>query len=190
MPEGNIVIGGTSPVSIVRGGNAGLGRVLVMAHFVHAGRVGGAEQVLYNVVRGMAAHGAHVDMVCGARGRLDPMALADLEKLAGFRAVEAGGTGLRFVAEQRACLRRDLQAAAVLFPNYYVPPIVPRRLGRVAVVLHDLQHCHFPQYFSARKRAWLAASQALSMRRADTVIAISRFVACDAVRPRSRREFS
>lgn len=183
MPEGPSGIApDAAPDAAVGAGSTAPGRLLVMAHFVHAGRVGGAEQILYNVLRGVARHGAEVSLVCGARDRLDPVALAELETLAGLRVIEAGGTGIRFAAEQRACLRADLAAEAVLFPNYYVPPVVPRRLGRVAVVLHDMQYRHFPQYFSAKKRVWLAVSQALAMRRAGTVVAISRFVAEDAVR--------
>jgi glycosyltransferase involved in cell wall biosynthesis len=76
----------------------------------------------------------------------------------------------------------DIFGEAVLFPNYYVPPVLPRRLGRVGVVMHDFQYRHFPQNFSGRKRLWLRGSQEFAMRRADRVIAISGFVRDDAIR--------
>ena len=121
-------------------------------------------------------------VACAARANLDPQAARELDAMPGVRLVETGGRGPRFLAEQVACLNPGLAAEATLFPNYFVPPVLPSRLGRVAVVLHDLQYRHFPANFSRRKRAWLAASQGFAMRRADRVIAISQFVADDAAR--------
>lgn len=158
------------------------GRLTVMAHFVYAGRVGGAEHMLYNLLRGFGRERVALTVACAARANLDPQAARELDAMRGVRLVETGGRGPRFLAEQAACLNPGLAAEATLFPNYFVPPVLPSRLGRVAVVLHDLQYRHFPANFSRRKRAWLAASQGFAMRRADRVIAISRFVADDAAR--------
>ena len=152
------------------------GRLLVTGHFVFAGRVGGAEHMFYNLVRGLGEAGTPPGVLCASEHNLDPGFVAEL--LPG-QLVACGGNGSRFVGEQRAALRPGLRADAVLFPNYFVPPLVPRRLGRVATVIHDVQFRHFPQYFAGRKRAWLTASQALAMRRADTVVAISGFVRDD-----------
>lgn len=157
-------------------------RLVVMAHFVYAGRVGGAEHMLYNLLRGFGRERVDTVVACAKRANLDPQAARELDATPGMRLVETGGRGPRFLAEQAACLRPSLRGDATLFPNYFVPPMLPSRLGRVAVVLHDLQYRHFPAHFSRRKRAWLAASQAFAMRRADRVIAISRFVAEDAER--------
>ncbi|HEY0869330.1 MAG TPA: glycosyltransferase family 1 protein, partial [Acidothermaceae bacterium] len=66
-----------------------------------------------------------------------------------------------------------------LLPNYYTP--IGLR-GRVVTVIHDAQHEHFPENFSTRKRAWLRAAHRYTMRRADTVVAISSFVADDLIR--------
>jgi glycosyltransferase involved in cell wall biosynthesis len=48
-------------------------------------------------------------------------------------------------------------------------------------VIHDAQHEHFPENFSARKRAWLKAAHRYTMRRADVVVAISDYVADDLI---------
>lgn len=156
--------------------------LLVAGHFVRTGRVGGAEQMLYNLISGLSAHQIDTTLICGSRKNLAADFLAGLEPQHNTRVVEAGGSGTRFMAEQRACLQPGLRADAVLFPNYYVPPVVPRRLGRVGVVIHDFQYRHFPQYFSAKKRAWLRMSQAAAIRLADRVIVISNFVREDAQR--------
>ncbi len=154
-------------------------RVNVAAHFVYAGRVGGAEHMLYNLVRGMW-RSADVSLLCSDVGNLDPHFAAEARRSASLR--EVGGGGPRFIAEQRACLGAGIAGDAILFPNYFVPPVLPSRLGRVVTVLHDMQYRHFPEYFSAKKRAWLRAAHALAFRRADRVVAISAFVRDDALR--------
>jgi glycosyltransferase involved in cell wall biosynthesis len=157
-------------------------RLLMAAHFVYAGRVGGAEHMFYNLVRGVAQLGTPTTLLCGDIGNFSDTFrdLVDATPTLGFHA--AGGGGTRFIAEQRACLDGTLAADAILFPNYYLPPVVPRRLGRTAVVLHDLQYRHFPMYFSARKRAWLQAAQAFALRRADRVFVISDYIRRDVLR--------
>jgi glycosyltransferase involved in cell wall biosynthesis len=138
--------------------------------------------MLYNLLIGIAAQHARATVLCGSRQNLAKDFLTLLDENQRLQLLEAGGVGSRFVAEQRACLQSGLSADAILFPNYYVPPVLPRRLGRVGVVIHDFQYRHFPQYFSARKRAWLRVSQAAAMRLADRVIVISNFVRDDALR--------
>ena len=158
-----------------------LPHLTITGHFVRTGRVGGAEPMLYNLLQGFSDIRVKTTLLCGSERDLAPQFLA--QSAGGtLRLLECGGTGTRFVAEQRACLRPDLSSDAILFPNYYVPPIVPRRLGRICVVMHDFQYRHFPQYFSAKKRAWLRLSQEFAMRRADRVIVISDFVRQDAIR--------
>ena len=158
-------------------------RLLLSAHFVYAGRVGGAEQMLYNLATGMAALDATTTTLLCGDGR--NLAAGFRGELASWKRVhlrETGGTGTRFIAEQRACLDRSLSADAILFPNYYLPPVTPRRLGRTGIVLHDLQYRHFPAYFTRKKQAWLRASQTWSIARADRVFVISDFVRRDVLR--------
>ena len=157
-------------------------RLAVAGHFVRTQRVGGAEQMLYNLLAGFAAHAIDTELLCGSRSNLSDAFLSSLGDECCVRVLECGGAGVRFVAEQRACLEPGLSADAILFPNYYVPPLVPRRLGRVSVVIHDFQYRHFPEYFSRRKYAWLRLSQAASIRLADQIIVISDFVKRDAIR--------
>jgi glycosyltransferase involved in cell wall biosynthesis len=155
--------------------------IVVSAHFVYSARVGGAEPMLYNLLGGLSQECATVTAICANRGNLDPVALSGLER-SGVRVLERGGPGPRFISEQRACLDGDIRGDVTLFPNYFVPPITPSRLGRIACVLHDMQFRHFPQYFSTRKRMWLRAALELAVRKADRVIVISEFVRNDIIR--------
>lgn len=154
-------------------------RINVAAHFVFTGRVGGAEHMLYNLLRGMW-NSADVTVLCAAASNLNAGFAQEVRNSARLR--EVGGNGSRFLAEQRACLAATTAGDAILFPNYFVPPLTPRRLGRVVTVLHDMQYRHFPQYFAPKKRAWLRAAHALAFRKADNVVAISSFVRDDALR--------
>ncbi len=153
--------------------------LLVAGHFVRTRRVGGAEQMLYNLLDGFSAWPVEVTLLCGDRTHLSAEFLQHSRFL---RVEERGGTGTRFAAEQLACLSRDVTGQAMLFPNYYIPPVRPRRLGRVGVVIHDFQYRHYPAYFSRAKRLWLRMAQEMSIRLADRVIVISDFVRQDAVR--------
>jgi len=158
------------------------GNLAIAGHFVRAGEVGGAEHMLYNLVAGFDAHPVNVTLACSNAGQMDPLAIARFRRMPGLRIVETGGPASRFLAEQRAVLNRSLASDAVLFPNYFVPPHVPARLGRVVSVLHDLQYRHFPEHFTLKKRAWLRAAHRLAVWRADTVVVLSDFVRNDAIR--------
>lgn len=160
--------------------------ILIAGHFIYTGRVGGAEQMVYNLTRGLSELGAQVGFLCADRGNLSPEFLEE-SRAAGRPIVECGGGGARFISEQRACLDGRLRGEAILFPQYYIPPIVPRRLGRAAVVIHDFQYRHFPQYFSARKRAWLRLSHRRAFAKAEKVIVISEFVRQEALQFYGRR---
>jgi hypothetical protein len=114
-------------------------KLVVTAHFVRTRRVGGSEQMLYNLIRGFSARDVDATILCGRQCDLSEDFLAEVRDMPTAHVRESGGTGPRFVAEQRACMERDVAGGAVLFPNYYVPPYVPRRLGRIGVVMHDFQ---------------------------------------------------
>ena len=101
-----------------------------------------------------------------------------------FKAPPSGPN--RFVRATRAMKAIGHSADAVLFTNYFTPPRLPRR-ARTATVIHDLQYRHLPEYFRRRKRVWLRGAHAFTLRRADTVVAISRFVQDDLLRTHGSR---
>lgn len=163
--------------------NCGLSMtILVSNHFVYAGRVGGAEHMAYNLVRGLNQAEADPVVLCTSRSNLWDRFVEECEHSA-VPVIECGGKrGPRFLVEQLACLSSSLHGDTILFPNYFLPPFIPARLGAPAVVIHDFLYRHLPQYFSARKRAWLRLSHARTLRYADKVIFISEFVRQDAIR--------
>jgi glycosyltransferase involved in cell wall biosynthesis len=146
-------------------------RIYVDATFLIPGRVGGAEHMVVNLVQGLAAAADAGDELIVMTDH--PWAA---ERRVGFTAPPAGPN--RFVRATRAFASLGSSADAILFTNYFTPPLLPRR-ARTATVIHDLQYRHHPAYFSRRKRAWLRAAHALTLRRSGAVIAISRSVRQD-----------
>ena len=153
----------------------------VSACFVRAGRVGGAEHALYNLLDGLRS----------VTTAADPWSVVTAEALqSGFdfaplqtRAVRVPGVQNRIAIETLA-LPPLREFDRWLLPNYYTP--VGLR-GRVVTVIHDAQYAHYPENFSAVKRRWLAAAHRHTMQRADVVVAISEFVAGDLVRLHGNR---
>ncbi len=148
----------------------------VSACFVRAGRVGGAEHALYNLLDGLRSVTTVVDpwTVVAAEALQPGFDLAPLQT----RAVHVPGVQNR-IAIETVTLPPLREFDHWLLPNYYTP--VGLR-GRVVTVIHDAQYAHYPENFSAVKRRWLAAAHRHTMKRADVVIAISEFVAADLVR--------
>ena len=157
-------------------------KLAVAAHFVFAGRVGGAEHMLYNLLRGFWSHGVALDVHCAHPENFDPGFLQEMHDAPRTRVIDTSHSGSRFWTEQRSLLDRANAADAVLFPNYYVPPIVPRRFGAIVCVLHDMQYRHFRANFSQRKRLWLRYAHNAAIRHCDHMITLSEFVREDAIR--------
>lgn len=150
-------------------------KVAVAGHFVQRGRVGGAEHMLYNLLRGMDACGAQLSLLCT---ELDELDRSFVDEMTGksLTIIPQGRHGNRFAGEQLSCLKSSLRGDAILFPNYFTPPIIPRRLGRVVTVIHDLQYLRFRELTPAARLRWLRLTHGLTFRRADSVVVLSEFV--------------
>ena len=146
----------------------------VSACFVRAGRVGGAEHALYNLLDGLRSVTAAAPWSVVTAEPLQPG--FDLAPLV-TRPVRVPGLRNR-VAIETLALPALRGVDRWLLPNYYTPFGLR---GHVVTVIHDAQHEHLPENFSARKRRWLRAAHRYTMRRADVVVAISDYVAADLI---------
>ena len=86
----------------------------------------------------------------------------------------------RFWTDTRFGLWDSRRFDAVLFPNYFRPPIV--RAKRSVVVIHDLLYKNMPQFMLRSKRMWLNLTQRYSVHHADAVVTITGVVKQDVVR--------
>ncbi len=149
--------------------------ITVAGHFVQRGRVGGAEHMLYNLLRGMDTCGAQVSLLCTELDDLDRSFVEEMRR-SSVTFIAQGHHVNRFVGEQLSCLKPSLRADAILFPNYFTPPIIPRRMGRVVTVIHDLQYLRFRELTPAARLRWLRLTHGLTFARADSVVVLSEFV--------------
>jgi glycosyltransferase involved in cell wall biosynthesis len=142
--------------------------------FIVPGRVGGAEYMLYNLIDGLSQLVAHDDDItvslrAGHRIPMRPTIHYDL--------VSERITRNRFLMETFFSGRSARHFDALLFPNYFTPPVT--RATRICTVIHDLQYLHYPKNFTLQKNAWLRICHEWTLRKADHVIAISHHVRQD-----------
>jgi glycosyltransferase involved in cell wall biosynthesis len=83
----------------------------------------------------------------------------------------------RFAREIRVGLYDSAAFDAVLFPDYFTPPIV--RARRAVTIIHDLQYLHMPEYWPRMKQIWMRICHEMTLRRCDAVAVISETVRND-----------
>lgn len=149
-------------------------QIAVNAAFIRPGRVGGAEQAAYSLLRGLAeiVGPNNVRVLCTTSNANGELAVA--EKIPGVEYLGIGtDSRSRFVSEILAG-RYLSNCSALINLNYFTPPISSNIV--VATIIHDAQYRHFPENFSAKKRLWLRAAHRSTIRRADVVVVPSHFV--------------
>ncbi|CAA9213429.1 MAG: hypothetical protein AVDCRST_MAG56-70 [uncultured Cytophagales bacterium] len=155
------------------------GKILVSGLFVHPGKVGGAENYLYNLLKGFDQLGAagDIDLLLNAGysdynpvvQRFNPIPV----RLMGNRAFY--DYLLPRVVTQYPAYE------SVLLPNYVTPLglFASGRQPRCVTTIHDLLYLHFPRFFSMGKRLWQNTANLHTLNRADKVVCISDFVRHD-----------
>lgn len=157
-------------------------KIAIPAHFIKAGRVGGAEQALYNLVEGFSACGADVVVPVSRKTNLSGEFLERFSTNDRVRITELGFFQSRFLAEQLAvCLHRE-NVDLTLFTNYYTPFYMPAACGKVFTVINDFRYLNYPEFTSWKKRTWLNFSLRRTFGRADRILAISKQTRDDAIK--------
>ena len=140
----------------------------------------GVYSVVENLLRGMAE--ARRDP-----GELGEFDLTVFHGACGLRWTDpalkykqVSGRGGRYPGETRVGFFDSAGLDAILFPNFYTPPVVCAR--RVVCTIHDLQYLHLPEHWPLGKRVWLRTAHAITLRRCDAVIAISQTVKDDILK--------
>lgn len=146
-------------------------KVTIPAFFVRPGKIGGAEYMFYTLLRGLASA-----LPEGTATVLEYEDSPLPQQTPGMRHLGLKAPRNRFMAEAGAAATR--RQDCTISPNYFTPPVAQ---GRRVTIIHDAQFRHLPQNFSRRKRMWLSANHAHTMRFADKVVAISEFVKQDLI---------
>jgi glycosyltransferase involved in cell wall biosynthesis len=93
----------------------------------------------------------------------------------------AGRHVVRRVMVENAWLPRHLRVQHIGLLHHLGGIVPPGCRVPSVVTLHDLQYLAYPDYFSAAKRRYLAATQGSSLKRARVVMAVSDFTRLQAI---------
>ena len=151
-------------------------RVGLNACFVSHGRVGGAEQLVVNLLDGLR-HEVRGNEVWQVYSREPLVTTYPLEPLQ--MTVMPKARRVNRMAFEAFKLPREPRPDVWLHLNYFTPPML--RAPSVTVV-YDVQYVHHPANFSRVKRAWLDLAHKGTARSAAKIVAISRHTADDLVR--------
>jgi glycosyltransferase involved in cell wall biosynthesis len=151
--------------------------VRVPLYAIRHGQIGGTEFAIYNLLKGLIGANVQVDMHYGRESDLSPDFLEWARGQAGALLHPGGGLpgpkAVRF-AEEILFQNSRADSGWALFPNYFCPPAFFNGKAKSAVILHDIQYKRYPEYHSAKRRAWLDFYLPRMIAHADSVILISR----------------
>lgn len=68
----------------------------------------------------------------------------------------------------------------IFFPNSFTPPFIGAK--RAVTVIHDLQYLNLPEHWPMAKRAWMRLCHEVTLRRCNSVVAISDWVKSDILK--------
>ena len=149
----------------------------VPLYAIRHGQIGGTEFAIYNLLKGLASTGIGIEVSYGRATDLSADFLEWAKGVANMSAVAVGGMpgpkGMRFAEETLFQWHRSDDDWAI-FPNYYIPPRLSFRKRKSAVILHDIQYKRYPEFHSAKRKAWLDAYLPRMFRSSDATILISR----------------
>ena len=148
-------------------------KIIIPGFFIRTGKVGGAENAVINLAHGLVKAGARVDLFFFDSGQVSEELKSLIACEPNLHAHFTGREYSRFIAEQMFLFRSELQADAIIFPNYHTPVVIPKSLGKVATIIHDCQYLHFPQYSAMKRRLWLRFAHRVTLARANKVITLS-----------------
>ena len=151
-------------------------QVAVNACFVSHGRVGGAEQLVVNLLDGLRDQVAD-DETWRVYSREPLVTTYPVEPL--HINVMPEARRVNRMAFETLMLPREPRPDVWLHLNYFTPPMLRRPS---VTVVYDVQYAHLPANFSRVKRAWLDFAHKGTARRADKIVAISEHTADDLVR--------
>ncbi len=145
--------------------------ILLSSLFLTPGKVGGAENFLYNLTKGFKDNSVeNIDILLNSNNKYEPENFLDYNLV------------MQEVKYNRAFnemfLKNLDEYSATLMTNY-VSPL--KKFKNVTTVIHDLQYKHYPEFFTKKKRAWLHFSHLNTLKHANKVVAISDFVRDDII---------
>lgn len=152
--------------------------ILVSMLFVKTGSVGGAENMLYNLIRGLMCSRSSLVLVAGSPEDICTDFRREIANSENIDLTYTNSSKSRFLQEQLLAVSSQ-KFDCIIFPNYFCPPLVRSGFGKVVTIIHDLQYRHLPENFPLIKRVWLSLCHKIALIRSDKIVTISNFVRDD-----------
>jgi glycosyltransferase involved in cell wall biosynthesis len=149
-------------------------RISISGLFIYPKLVGGAENYVYNLLKGLSALGKEneFEIVLQEKFRkeFDPIVFH-------FKPRYISLKSNRILYEYFLWSNKGLGKynTHLFFPNYTAPLVNTKGL-KIFTTIHDLQYIYFPHYFSSVKKTSLRFNHMNSLRKCSKVIAISQNV--------------
>lgn len=157
-----------------------MSKILVSGLFIHPGKVGGAENYFYNLLKGFYAIGKQDNVVIllneAYQESLDPV-------IHHFDCRWVSMKSNRVLYDSfLPYFVKDWRSFEVVFqPNYTTHYFYHQRGQKRVTTIHDLQYLHLPHLFSKLKRQWQYQAHLHTLKKSDEVICISDFVRQDII---------
>ncbi|KOY87074.1 hypothetical protein AD998_13810 [bacterium 336/3] len=154
-------------------------KILISGLFIHPGRVGGAEQYFYNILKGIQKQtDTSVFTIL-----LNSEYKSDYDEIINKYNIEwvemKRNRALYDYALVMKNYHRDAQT--IFNPNYITPLQFSSKPSHITTI-HDLQYLNYPEFFSKTKRLFQYLSHQYTLFRAKNVVCISEFVRQDIIK--------
>lgn len=148
-------------------------KTLVSGLFIHPGKVGGAEQYFYNLLKGFKSLSAQDNFVVllneAYKSEYDPI-------IHSFQVEWMFLKANRALYDYTLAYRKNLSQYQNVFNFNYITPLQFSSKPAHITNIPDLQYLHFPEFFSKPKRMFQYASHFYTLQKAKHVVCISEFV--------------
>jgi glycosyltransferase involved in cell wall biosynthesis len=148
-------------------------RILCLGHFVRPGEVGGMEEYFWTLLNGLAEQDCQLEVLlrrCAESRAREVLG----DRMGRMRVRFVPDRGTRFFWESLHGSLRSHRADVIFAPNQFTPVMLGPKKPIVSTI-QDVQYAVFPEYSSARKRAWLRAVHKRTLRHAAATVTISEF---------------
>lgn len=152
-------------------------KIYISTLFLFPGKVGGAENYLYNLLKGFVQLNKQKDCILIVNKSIR---IHDI--FSAFKQIVVDLKVNRGLYDYLLAYLIPVNKNDLIFsPNYVTSLLVFKKIKRITTI-HDVQYLHFPQFFSWKKRLWLLLSHYLTLQFSDRVICISQNVKHDIIK--------
>jgi glycosyltransferase involved in cell wall biosynthesis len=154
-------------------------KVVASGLFIYPGKVGGAEQYFYNLLKGFKDLSQHQNFTILLNKKYENQ-YDDIVKEDDIQWIEMNYNRVVYDYNLLSYVKNPKQFQTMFNPNYVTPFHFSKHPQNVTTI-HDLQYLHYPQFFSGSKRLFQYFSHWYTLNFSKSVICISDFVKNDII---------